>query len=50
MQNEKLERWQQLCAMAAKEQDPEKVLLLAREIERLLSEKMDRLKGLKVSE
>ena len=44
MKGEKLELWQTLCAQAALEQDPVKLLALVKEIERLLSEKMDRLK------
>ena len=34
----------QLCAQAACEQDPEKLMALIEEIDRMLSEKMDRLK------
>ena len=35
----------QLCAQAAVEQDPEKLLVLVREINRLLEEKEQRLKS-----
>jgi hypothetical protein len=44
MQDKKLERWQELCAEAAKEQDPQRLAYLAREIERLLAEKEERLR------
>jgi hypothetical protein len=37
------ERWRELCAKAAVEQDPEKLLELTREISRLLDEKQERL-------
>ena len=33
------EKWMDLCALAAKEQDPAKLLALTREISRLLGEK-----------
>jgi len=39
------EKWMDLCALAAKEQDPAKLLALTREISRLLGEKEQRLKG-----
>jgi hypothetical protein len=45
MQGEKLESWQFLCALAAIEQDPEKLLELMKEINRLLEEKEERLKN-----
>jgi hypothetical protein len=32
------ERWKELCAQAAKEQDPEKLLKLVQEINRLLEQ------------
>lgn len=38
------ERWRQLCAQAAVEQDPKKLLELVAEITRLLGEKYDRAK------
>jgi hypothetical protein len=44
MQGEKKERWMELCAQAAVEQDPEKLHALVEEIDRLLQEKEDRLK------
>lgn len=43
------DRWMQLCALAAIEQDPAKLLALVREINRLLEEKESRLKGKKPS-
>jgi hypothetical protein len=39
------ERWQELCELAAKEQDPEKLMELIREIDRLLAIKLNHLKG-----
>lgn len=36
------ERWQELCEQAAKEQDPQKLLVLTQEINRLLQEKEQR--------
>lgn len=44
MQGENQERWQALCERAAVEQDPEKLIELAKEISRLLEEKEARLK------
>lgn len=38
------ERWMELCSKAAVEQDPQKLMELVREIERLLAEKEARLK------
>ena len=38
-----LERWQQLCALAAAEQDPEKLLALIREINDILEAKEQQL-------
>jgi hypothetical protein len=43
MQGETGERWRKLCEQAAIEQDHEKLLELAKEIERLLDEKEQRL-------
>jgi hypothetical protein len=43
MQGEKKEHWMSLCEKAAQEQDPEKLMLLVREITRLLDEKQERL-------
>jgi hypothetical protein len=37
------ERWKELCALAAKEQDPRKLRELVREINELLSRKQKRL-------
>jgi hypothetical protein len=39
------ERWKQLCELAAKEQDPQKLLELTREINNLLLFKQKRLTG-----
>jgi hypothetical protein len=39
------EKWMELCALAAKEQDPAKLLALTKEINRLLYEKEQRVKG-----
>jgi hypothetical protein len=44
MQGQTLERWQQLCALAAEERDLDKVLEIVKEINRLLEEKEQRLK------
>lgn len=43
MQGEKKERWMELCAQAAIEQDPAKLIELVREINSLLEEKERRL-------
>jgi hypothetical protein len=40
------ERWMELCQQAAVEQDPKKLMELVTEINRLLMEKEQRLKGL----
>jgi len=37
------ERWQELCELAEKEQDPDKLIALVKEINRLLEEKQARL-------
>jgi hypothetical protein len=39
------ERWQELCEQAANEQDREKLVKLIVEINRLLQEKEERLRG-----
>jgi hypothetical protein len=39
------ERWEDLCRLAAEEQDPKRLLELTAEINRLLQEKEDRLKS-----
>jgi len=46
MKGETGERWKQLCEQAAVEQDPEKLLRLTPEINRLLDEKEERPKNL----
>jgi hypothetical protein len=38
-------RWEELCRQAAAETDPEKLALLKREMERLLQDKEERLRG-----
>ena len=43
MKGETGERWRKLCEQAAVEQDPDKLLQLAKEINRLLEEKEERL-------
>ena len=45
MQGETKERWLELCAQAADEQDSVKLLALVQEISRLLQEKEERLKA-----
>lgn len=45
MKGQKLEEWQRLCALAAVEQDHEKLLELVKEINRLLDEKEHRLRN-----
>lgn len=44
MDQDKRERWIQLCELASKEQDPEKLLRVVEEINRLLDEKNGRLR------
>jgi hypothetical protein len=46
---ENKERWMELCALAAEEQDPDQLMELTREIIRLLDEKDARLKTLRNS-
>jgi hypothetical protein len=41
---ENRERWMELCEQASTEQDPEKLLALVQEINRLLEAKQERLK------
>ncbi len=45
MEGETKDRWFELCAQAAVEQDPDKLIELVKEISRLLDEKEARLKG-----
>jgi hypothetical protein len=47
MQGERLERWQELCAKAATEQDPDRLLVLVQEIVNLLEQKEERLRALR---
>jgi len=42
------ERWMELAELAANEQDPDKLLELTREIDRLLGEKQDRLNRMRI--
>ncbi|HZP61875.1 MAG TPA: hypothetical protein VFB28_00560 [Terriglobales bacterium] len=44
MKEETRERWRQLCEQAAVEEDPERLLTLITEINRLLQEKEGRLR------
>ena len=37
------ERWMELCELASKEQDPEKLLKLVQQINQMLEEKQNRL-------
>jgi hypothetical protein len=39
------QEWMKLCELAAKEQDPEKLMELVAEINRLLSDKERRIRG-----
>ncbi len=43
MKGETGERWRSLCEQAANEQDPQRLLELIQEIDRLLAEKEERL-------
>ena len=45
MQGENGERWKHLCEQAAVEQDPQRLLELVREINRLLAHKQDGIKS-----
>jgi hypothetical protein len=45
MQGPNKERWKELCEQAAVEQDSEKLMDLIKEINRLLEEKEQRVKG-----
>ena len=45
MQGENVERWRELCALAAAEQDPDRLLALIREINTLLELKERRLRS-----
>jgi hypothetical protein len=44
MKGERKERWQELCELAANEQDADKLSELVDEIDRMLEEKQDRLR------
>ena len=44
MEGNNQERWRELCQRAEKEQDPQKLLELTEEINRLLEEKEQRLR------
>jgi hypothetical protein len=45
MQGKTKERWQELCEQAAREQDSQRLAELVKEIDRLLTEKQERLKS-----
>ena len=45
MQGENKEHWLELCVQAAEEKDPDKVMTLVTEINRLLEEKEKRLQA-----
>lgn len=45
MKGEALEQWQKLCAEAAGERDPERLMKLIQEINRMLEQKEQRLKS-----
>lgn len=45
LKGERKEYWMHLCEQAANEQDPEKLMELVKEINRLLEEKEQRLKN-----
>jgi hypothetical protein len=49
MQGPNKELWVELCAQAATEQDPERLMELVTEINRLLTEKQERLNNLRVN-
>ena len=44
MQGEERERWEELCRLAADERDPNRLMELIEEINRLLEQKEQRLK------
>ena len=50
MQGENMERWRELCALAATEQDSDRLLALIREINTLLERKERRLKSVVASQ
>jgi hypothetical protein len=43
---ENTEKWMELCGQVAKEQDPQKLIVLVTELNRLLDEKAERLKSI----
>lgn len=45
LQGKNKERWMELCEKAANEQDPEKLMVLVKEINDLLEAKESRLRG-----
>ena len=45
MQGQQKERWKELCELAAREQNPERLMELVAEINRLLEQKEQRLIG-----
>ena len=50
MLGENRERWMDLCELAAKEQDPEKLLKLVQQINQMLEEKQTRLDAVRSKE
>jgi hypothetical protein len=44
MKGKRKERWQEMCELAANEQDPDKLSELVDEIDRMLEEKQERLR------
>lgn len=49
MQDKREERWLELCELAGKEQDPQKLLALVQEISILLEEREQRLRQIRNS-
>ncbi len=47
---DKYERWMELAQLAAKEQDPDKLMELVREIDELLAQKQQRLNALRLKQ
>ena len=43
MQNETKERWMHICELAAREQDPDRLMMLVQELNELLAQKHERL-------
>jgi len=43
VQNETKERWMHICELAAREQDPDRLMMLVQELNELLTQKHERL-------